>query len=52
MGIGLEEMDEETFLAKIGQGWRITIPLPVRQWLGLKRDGIVRVRIVEQKDKE
>lgn len=48
----MEEREEETFLAKIGQGWRITIPLPVRQWLGLKRDSIVRVRIVEHKDKE
>ena len=52
MGTDLEEMDAETFLAKIGQGWRVTIPLPVRKWLGLKRDGIVKVRIVEQKDKE
>ena len=48
----MQEENEETFLAKIGQGWRVTIPLPVRQWLGLKQDGIVRVRIVEQKDKE
>ncbi|MBA7681554.1 hypothetical protein ES703_89894 [subsurface metagenome] len=48
----MEEENEETFLAKIGHGWRITIPLPVRQWLGLKRDGIVRIRIVEQKAEE
>ena len=52
MGTGLEEENKETFLAKIGQGWRVTIPLPVRQWLGLKQGDIVRVRIVEQKDKE
>jgi len=48
----LEEENEETFLAKIGQGWRVTIPLSVRQWLGLEQGGIIRVRIVEQKDKE
>jgi len=48
----LEKENEETFLAKVGQGYRVTIPLPVREWLGLKRGDIVRVRIVEQKDKE
>ena len=52
MGTGLEEENEETFLAKIGQGWRVTIPLPVRHWLGLKQGGIIRVKIAEQKDKE
>ena len=52
MVIGLEEMGEETFLAKIGQGWRVTIPQPVREWLGLKQDCIVRISIVEQKDKD
>ena len=46
------EEKEETFLARIGQGWRITVSYPVRKWLDLKEGDIVRVRIVEQKDKE
>jgi len=44
------EEKKETFLAKIGQGWRITVPYPVRKWLDLKQGDIIRVRIVEQKD--
>ena len=48
----MEEENKETFLARIGQGWRITISYPVRQWLDLKQGDIVRVRIVEQKDKK
>ncbi len=50
MVTGLKEENEETFLAKLGEGWRVTIPLPVRDWLGLKQGSLVRVRVVEKKD--
>ena len=50
MGIGVKEENEETFLAKIGRGWRVTIPESVREWMGLKEGSIIRVRIVEQDD--
>ena len=40
---------EETFLAKVCTGWRVTIPLPVREKLGLKRGGLVRVTVRKER---
>lgn len=45
MVMGLEEEEEETFLVKVCTGWRVTIPLPGRERLGLKRGGLVRVTV-------
>ncbi|GAH41636.1 unnamed protein product [marine sediment metagenome] len=45
MVIGLEKENEETFLAKIATGWRITIYEPVRESLGLEIGDLLRVTI-------
>ena len=37
--------DEETFLAKVSKGWRVTIYEPVRERLSLKQGDRVRVTI-------
>jgi len=47
MEISVERKEEE-FLAKICQGNRVTVPLTLRESLGLKQGDRVRVRI--QKD--
>ena len=48
MAMGLGE-EEETFLAKVCQGWRVTIPLPVRERLGLKLGGLVRITLRKER---
>ena len=45
MVIGLDGMDGDTFLTKVCQGWRITIPEPVRKKLGLKVGDRLRVTV-------
>lgn len=43
---------EETFLAKVIQGWRITVYEPVRESLGLKVGDRVRITIRIEGEKE
>lgn len=45
MVIGVEEMDRDTFLTKVCQGWRVTIYETVRESLGLEVGDIVRITI-------
>ncbi len=40
---------EESFLAKITTGGRITIPSEVRERLGLKDGNLVRIMVVKEK---
>lgn len=46
--------DEETYLAKVGKGWRLTIYEPVREKLGLGIGDHLRVtiRVERKKDDE
>jgi len=41
---------EETFLARVHKGWRITIYEPIRESLGLEIDD--RLRVTVRKDEE
>ena len=45
MEMGVEKGNEKTFLAKVCQGWRVTIYEPVRDKLGIKQGELVRVTI-------
>ena len=45
MEMGVEKGNEETYLAKVCQGWRVTIYEPVRERLGLRQGELVRVTI-------
>ena len=47
----LEKENEETFLAKVKKGWRITIYEPVRESLGIEIDDILKVTIRKDKSK-
>ena len=40
-----EDRDGETFLARLCQGGRLTVPYAVRERLGLKRGDFLRVRV-------
>ena len=51
MGMGLEEEKEETFLAKVQKGWRLTVYEPVRESLGLEIGDLLRVTIRKDKAK-
>lgn len=44
----LEEIDGETFLARVCEGWRITVYEQVREKLGLKVGD--RLRVTVRKD--
>ena len=46
-----EDRDEETFLATLGQGGRVTVPYAVRERLGLKQGYFLRVRVRREKAK-
>jgi len=47
----LEEENEETFLAKVKKGWRITIYAPVRESLGLEIGDRLKVTIRKDESK-
>jgi len=51
MGIDLEKENEETFLAKVKKGWRITIYEPVRERLGLEIGDLLKVTIRKDESK-
>jgi len=49
MAINGDERGEETFLAKVGEGWRLTVYEPIRESLDLNIGDLLRVTV--RKDK-
>lgn len=44
-GMNEEEKGEETFPAKVGNGYRVIVPAKVRRRLGLERGDRVRIKV-------
>ncbi len=50
MDMSDSKRNEETFLAKLCKGWRVTIYEPVRQRLDLRVGELVRVTVRKDED--